>query len=178
MSNYGLNATIAGNLTKPSKQWFWWYNIPQSGFTWTFINEFIIPKGVWTPSPSDTTGTASILSSLDGTDNGGSQITFPVTGKYTISFTAPFGWGSQKSQLWWTVNSSRYDATNNTTLWKNSLGWSSPPNTFAGTVTFSGIFDAGDKVYPVMFSTTHNSLPFNAQNRWSMSVVLDYECPP
>lgn len=178
MSNYGLNANVIGKLVKPCHQWFWWYNAAAPGPSFTF--EGIVPFNLWSLSTGATTGSnvaaaTSVLSSVDGTPAGGSIITFPVKGKYTISFSVPIGSGATNNMAWWTVNTG-YDAVNNTSLIRNNLGWASPPNTIAASVTFSGIFNAGDKVYPVVYSSTATNLDANTDKRFSLSVVLDYQC--
>jgi len=178
MSSYGPDANITGKLTKPSEQWFWWYNNPANAPT--FQAEGVVPLNLWTLVPAATTGTSvspatTILSSIDNTATGGSVVTFPVKGKYTISFSAPLTNTATNPQMWWTINTG-YGITGNTTLWQNSLGWASTPSGLAGYCTYSGFFNAGDKVYPTVFSNASTAMGYNTTNRFSLSIVLDYRC--
>lgn len=177
MSSYGSDANITGKLIKPAEQWFWWYSVTSTS---NFQYEWYIPISYWTLSTANSTGTsvasaASVLTSTDGTANGQCLIVFPFKGKYTISFTVPFNGTAANAMAWWTVNTG-YDAVGNTSPIRYNLGWQSPRNTAVITVTFTGIFNAGDKVYPTVYSSALTNLASNSGQRFSMSVVLDYRC--
>lgn len=175
MSYYGLDANITGKLTIPATQWFWWYSATT---TPSWSGEGVIPANLYSLSTAASPGTAlAPASSVLTADAGGlALIVFPVKGKYTISFTAPFINTATNNMAWWTVNTG-YDAVGNTNLARYNIGWMSPPNGFATTVIFSGIFNAGDKVYPTCYSSTTTSLGTNTGQRFSLSVVLEYRCP-
>lgn len=178
MSSYATDANIVGKLTKPSEQWFWWYN--NSANAPNFQNEYFLPLNVWSLNAAASTGTSvspanNVMSSTTNSPTGSTIITFPVKGKYTISFSVPTASSATNTQAWWTINTG-YGVTGNTTAWTNSLGWNSSPNGLAPCCTFSGLFDAGDKVYPTIFSNAATSLWNNTVKRFSLSVVLDYRC--
>ena len=108
------------------------------------------------------------------------RLTFPITGLYTISFQGRFGAAAsnQDNALWfnpYTWTNVGFSGNSNTSTAR--IGITESLGMLGGTATYTGMFTAGDKMWPCAYAQSSTSItPTSTTGSTMLGMTLIYAC--